>query len=475
MENEFLKTDINSLGVDVVDGATQFERATDAIKSHTPNGIVPNAGLAGQLLNGLAQSSFQQSAQAQEAVMGALTLSAAVGVQVENLLLPLGITRLDATFTQVELMFKNNSSASQTIPAHTLILNITTQDTYQFAIDISVPANSTINAPVIAQNSGAIVCPANSKWSMMNYVDWIGNITNPSSGELGLPLETDFMYKYRHALYAGQQQRSGSYSQILKILDTSSYVENYQVIVNSHFGNFLPIEYASGSTFSMPPSSYLIAIKLKDSYNTEHYFQEITKSLGGNRIQIRMVAPVDATKQVIINAQNTFTQQMHLKDTDTYTIGQIFYANYTITLPKYTVAEDGKNQANYYLGLRVKYTQYFSTPPIDTLLIKVQTALYNNFYGVFQADVPVPTPDRILLGSTITAERFQVSLQALNVIGLETTPQLLEYDHDETTGEFTLVRALDVTNLQFINTLICENWRLLPNLISLDTNWIPVT
>lgn len=468
MENDFLKQDVNKLGVNVPSAQDQFQRATEVIKEKLPHGIVPNGGLQWQMLNGLAESSFQETAQAQDVVTGALTLQSAIGVQVDNLLNPLGVYRRKATSTIVELAIENQSTEDQSIPAETLILNATTQDTYKFKTDALIPANSVENVNVECVTLGGVVCPVDCEWSLYQYFSWVKSINNNYTGSLGFPQETDFLYKYRAALYAGQQARSGSYEQIVYILDNQEHIENYQVYENTTFTT-QKIEYKEGVTFDLFPCSYCIALKMKEEFNQDQYWGKLTELLGGNRIQVRMYSPDDTKKQVVVKvnrelSQNIYPYADHSPTTPPpYFIEQLFYANYILTLPKVNPTSPTGFQDNYFLGINVRYTRYSTTPPLNELTKKVREALYYNFYGVFEDNVPVPTPYRIFLGSTISADRFQVSLQALNIIGLETTPSLLQYDRNFNTNTWGVAQIYDNP----IQTLITQNWRLLPELIRL--------
>jgi phage-related minor tail protein len=125
MENNFLATDVNKLGVNTPTAQEQFKRGSDRVKQLMPNGIIPNAGIQGQVLNAIAQSSLQETAQAQDVVMGALNIQSAVGVQVDQLLAPFGMPRRLATSTIVELTI--TASENTVISATTQILNIDTQ------------------------------------------------------------------------------------------------------------------------------------------------------------------------------------------------------------------------------------------------------------------------------------------------------------------------------------------------------------
>lgn len=453
MENNFLATDVNKLGVNTPTAQEQFKRGSDRIKQVMPNGIIPNAGIQGQVLNAIAQSSLQETAQTQDVVMGALNIQSAVGVQVDQLLEPFGMPRRLATSTIVELTI--TSSENTVIPKLKQILNIDTQDTYIFNADTTILKNVPTNCTVLAIQTGELICPVNSSWGWYQTMPTITNVTNVYEGSPGLPQETDFMYKYRIASYQGQQARSGSYFQLRAILDAlfGSIVENYQLYQNNDPYNYETV----APNFELPPSSYFLAVQLKSETPPapETSWNQLTEAIGGQRIQTRMIAPNEENKhkQVIVSTNISFNGSTELN----HQVQQRFIANYTLTVPARLDNPDKYGTDNYFLCLRIFYTNYSTTPPYETLLQQIKKVCYNNFLGVFADNVPPPEPYRIFLGSTIDALRFSVSVQALNVLGLNPIPQL---------GIMTKIGVEWLSDSK-INTTIFQNWRLLQSNIEL--------
>lgn len=451
MENNFLATDVNKLGVNTPTAQEQFKRGSDRIKQYMPNGIVPNAGIQGQILNGFAQSSLQETAQAQDVVMGALNIQSAVGVQVDQLLAPFGVPRRLATSTIVEITI--TSSEDITIPKSTNILNVDTQDTYSFTSPNFIAKGVPTNCVIQSLQTGELICPINSTWGWYTAMPNITEVKNLYEGSTGLPQETDFMYKYRIASYQGQQARSGSYFQLRAILDSllPTILENYQLYQNNNPYNYQIV----APNFQIPPSSYFLAVKLKSDFPTVDEWNKLTKAIFGQRIQTRMIAPNEENKhkQVIISNNIYFNNSTE----DNHKVEQKFIANYTLTVSAKVENPDKYETDSYLLALRIFYTNYSTTPPYEQLLAKVRNVCYNNFLGVFADNVPTPDPYRIFLGSTIDALRFSVSLQALNIIGLNSIPQL---------GIVTK-NGTEWLSSSKINTTIFQNWRLLESNIEL--------
>jgi hypothetical protein len=318
---------------------------------------------------------------------------------------------------------------------------------------MTILKNAPTNCTVLSMQTGELICPVNSSWGWYQTMPTITNVANLYEGSPGLPQETDFMYKYRIASYQGQQARSGSYFQLRAILDSlfGSIVENYQLYQNNDPYNYETV----APSFQLPPSSYFLAVKLKDDNPIEDTWNTLTEAIGGQRIQTRMIAPNEENKhkQVIVSTNISFNNS----DAPDHQVKQKFIANYTLTVPAQSDNPDKYSTDNYFLCLRVFYTNYSTTPPYDTLLQKIRKVCYDNFLGVFADNVPPPDPYRIFLGSTIDSLRFSVSLQALNVLGLNPIPQL---------GIMTKVGPEWLSDSK-INTTIFQNWRLLQSNIEL--------
>lgn len=398
MRNINFKVDVNKLGVNTPTIQQQFNRSQSYLKKIMPNGIVPNIGIQGQLNNALAQSSFQEAAQAQDVIMGALTLSSAVGVQVDNLLSPLGLLRKPATSTRVTITITGQPGKILLLKQNqTILLNNSNNLMYWCDHDIIIPSEGHIDSVFYCIQTGPIPCAANSSWSFTRLVSGVDSAINVAPGELGYPQESDFLYKWRASLLRGAQARSASLGYLENILMTNPIVANYYIFENPD-----PYNPVIKNGFLIPPGMFVISVSLTE--NTDQNWFILTKSLGGQRDVLRMASPDDDYRKVVTVQSENITSQ-------------ILICNYIS--PK-----------NVYIYIRDKYEESSSTPP--KIQEYLSSAIYNNFIGLYPENMTaIPDPYRCLIGYEINTNRFMPSINYLNTNGIyqpqiykSTTPNL---------------------------------------------------
>lgn len=401
MINNNIPIDNTDIGFKVSTIQDCFKDGEATIKSLMPNGIVPNSALQKQILNAMAQSRFKQNSQFQEVITSSLNPYTAKGVQLDNICAYLNLYRKPATSTYVTCVITGQPGTL--IPAGTQFQNETLSNAnnavgifYQITQDVILNV-ATTTIVLYCIDTGSIECPAESQWLILSNIPGVASISNPNSGSLGRPKETDFLLLQRLIDYEANQLRPGGIAAMKKACDESPYVENYCIIENVSQNELFIDE-----SCTIPPNMFIMSVSMKDDFYSPSW-ENITRDIGGNNNGFPMYAP---DKYLEINVK----KEVHIPDLQF--AKQIYKAIYIQPFP-------------IYIYIRVTYHPYSNQP--QNMLQLIQDAIYNSFYG-FDTNTIKQNPYRCWIGNSIKSDRFITAIGYLNIQGIDQV--LLEsYDH----------------------------------------------
>lgn len=151
----------------------------------------------------------------------------AFGVFLDSLCALVGVSRRTATHSTV--LATLSGTAGVTIPAGSRA-KTDVGDIFYLENDTTIPASGTINAYFIAQESGAVPCPANSLNQIVDPVLGWATITNGNNADLGAEAESDADLKARRA--AGLYQGVALPAAIKAALQNVSNVNSFYIYEN---------------------------------------------------------------------------------------------------------------------------------------------------------------------------------------------------------------------------------------------------
>lgn len=154
--------------------------------------VLTGTSIAGQIVAALALV-LSQNQEALDGVYQSGYLDGAQGVNLDRLVLLLGISRNAATKSIGPVIFTNAGAGVVNIPAGATYQNTATGDVFAVVDAVAVPGVGSAAGSLRAVATGPIVMPAGLTWAVVSAYAGSGDITctNPVAGVAGTNEETD--------------------------------------------------------------------------------------------------------------------------------------------------------------------------------------------------------------------------------------------------------------------------------------------
>jgi len=165
------------------------ESLEDKLRNEFGNGIRTSPRSRFGVLIGITAGMLTQPWELAQGVYSAFRKSSAEGVHLENLAEIVGLTRLDATRSQVDLFC--TGSAGTTIPSGSTVSHEDTGTLWDTLEDVTLDSNGEGTVPAQSQETGPIEAVSGTLTQIETPVTGWNNVTNNSDAEIGRPEESD--------------------------------------------------------------------------------------------------------------------------------------------------------------------------------------------------------------------------------------------------------------------------------------------